>query len=548
MIYRMEEPAKIHANIKVIGIGGGGCNAVNRMVENHLAGIDFIAGNTDMQALTGCQAPTVLQLGTALTRGLGAGGNPDIGREAALEDEMKIREQLEGADMVFITAGMGGGTGTGGAPVVAQIAKELGALTIAVVTKPFQFEGRRRFQNAETGIRNLEAYVDTLITIPNQKLLSMVERNTPLTDAFCLADEVLTHAVRGISDLITVPGLINLDFADVQAIMAGMGKALMGTGYGQGEFKAEEAVRSAISSPLLDDMKIEGAKGILINITGGSDLTLVETNAAAQLIQEAADPEANIIFGAVVADNYEDNVKVTVIATGFNGVQIKDTPIPFESRQRRRDYQVTGVSLPTQDSSSDTETSYDDAEVEELESNNSVEQIQNEHIHSEEECEPTEWAVEAEQTESEELEPVMASTPSVHVSDRDPEDSQFQVMRSQHLEQNSKSQRMVHQPELELDNSDTTHPPEDEVTKDIPLQTLTEEEPKRTSIRIPPAQRELDLPESRLKQTMTDKLPPYSRRNLQRENFKKDSVFFKDSIEIESSHYMIPAFLRRKAD
>lgn len=336
MIYTMEEAVNNHADIKVFGIGGGGCNAVNRMVEMNLAGIDFIAANTDLQSLSNYHASTLLQLGTNLTRGLGAGGNPKVGREAALEDEERIRSFIEGSDMVFITAGMGGGTGTGGAPVVAQIAREMGALTIAVVTKPFRFEGKRRWEIAEAGIRDLEEFVDTLIVIPNQKLLSTVEHSTTLQDAFIVADEVLSNAVQGISDLITVPGLINLDFADVKTIMSGMGKALMGTGYGNGPDKALDAVQRAISSPLLDDMSVSGARGILINITGGHDLTLLETDTALAAIYEEADKNANIIFGTVINETFEDTVKATVIATGFEGAMIRETPAPISLNSYKR--------------------------------------------------------------------------------------------------------------------------------------------------------------------------------------------------------------------
>ncbi len=317
MIFEMSENAKQPAKIKVFGIGGGGCNAVNTMIQSKLEGVDFISANTDAQALRISNAPLKLQLGERLTKGLGAGADPATGRNAAEEDRERIRELLMGTDMVFITAGMGGGTGTGGAPVAAEISKEIGALTVAVVTKPFLFEGKKRQRTAEEGITELKRVADTLITIPNQRLLLISEKNTPLLGAFKMADEVLLHAVRGISDLITVNGLINLDFADVKTTMSEKGLAIMGTGASSGENKAIEAAQNAISSPLLQDLSIEGARGILINITGGSDLTLHEINEASTLIQEQAHEDANIIFGAVINDAMDDEVRVTVIATGF---------------------------------------------------------------------------------------------------------------------------------------------------------------------------------------------------------------------------------------
>jgi cell division protein FtsZ len=305
------------ARIKVVGVGGGGGNAVNTMIAAGLPGVDFIAANTDAQALRANLAPIKMQLGEKLTRGLGAGGNPDVGRRAAEEDVERLRELLADADMIFITAGMGGGTGTGAAPVVARVAKELGSLTVGVVTKPFVFEGKRRIKQAEEGMRELKANVDTLISIPNQRLLSVAGRNSSILETFKKADDVLLQAVRGISDLITVHGLINLDFADVRSIMAEMGMAMMGAAVAQGENRAVEAAQKAISSPLLEDVSIEGARGVLINITGGPDLSLHEVNEAATLIQEEADEEANIIFGAVIDESMGDEVRITVIATGF---------------------------------------------------------------------------------------------------------------------------------------------------------------------------------------------------------------------------------------
>ena len=326
------------AQIRIVGIGGAGGNAVNTMISAGLAGVDFIVANTDAQALRMNLAPVKLQLGGDLTKGLGAGANPEIGRRSTIETEDEMREHLLGADMVFITAGMGGGTGTGGAPVVARIAKESGALTVGVVTKPFLFEGKKRMRQAEEGIRELKENVDTLISIPNQRLLAVASRSQPLLEAFHKADEVLLQAVRGISDLITVGGLINLDFADVRTIMAEMGMAIMGASVANGENRAEEASRRAIASPLLEDISIRGAKGVLINVTGGPSLTLHEVNEAATLIQEEADEEANIIFGAVIDEGMGEDLSITVIATGFGdpGVaeQPKDTQKPALSTVR----------------------------------------------------------------------------------------------------------------------------------------------------------------------------------------------------------------------
>jgi len=316
-LFEIEEDLGQVAKIKVIGIGGGGCNAVNTMIASRLEGVEFIVANTDLQALGNSLASTKLQLGAKLTKGLGAGANPEMGRNATIEDADKLRDELSGADMIFITAGLGGGTGTGGAPVVADIAKELGALTVAVVTKPFLFEGKKRQQAAEKGIEELKQSVDTLITIPNQRLLSISDKGMSLIESFKKADEILLHASKSISDLITIPGLINLDFADVKTIMSEMGMAFMGMGIASGENKAVEATQKAISSPLLEDISINGARGLLINITGGENLTLHEVNDASTLIQEEADEDANIIFGAVIDPKMEDEIRITVIATGF---------------------------------------------------------------------------------------------------------------------------------------------------------------------------------------------------------------------------------------
>jgi len=312
------------ARIVVIGVGGGGGNAVNTMFAANLDGVEFVCANTDCQALDANLAPMKIQLGSNITRGLGAGANPDVGKGSALESIDRIKEVIAGADMVFVTAGMGGGTGTGAAPVIAQVAKEAGALTVGVVTKPFLFEGKKRRRQAEDGIVSLEHAVDTLITIPNQRLLSVAGQTTSMLDAFRRADEVLLNAVQGISDLITVPGLINVDFADVRTIMCGMGRALMGSGRARGDRRAIDAAQQAISSPLLEDVSIDGATGILINITGGPDLTLFEVNEASSLIQEAAHEEANIIFGSVIDPNVKDEVRITVIATGFDRVPAED--------------------------------------------------------------------------------------------------------------------------------------------------------------------------------------------------------------------------------
>ena len=304
------------ATIKVIGVGGAGNNAVNRMIEAEIKGVDFIAVNTDKQALQISKAKTKIQIGEKITRGLGAGANPDIGAQAAEETKSEVAEALRGADMVFVTAGMGGGTGTGAAPVVAAAAKEMGILTIGVVTKPFTFEGKKRLSQAERGIESLKGKVDTLVVIPNDKLLQIIDRKTSIIEAFKMADDVLRQGVQGISDLIAVPGLVNLDFADVKTIMLNQGMAHMGVGRASGENRAEDAAKEAIQSPLLET-SIEGAKGVIINITGGEDLGLHEVNTAAELVQRSVDPEANIIFGTVTDPNMQDEIQITVIATGF---------------------------------------------------------------------------------------------------------------------------------------------------------------------------------------------------------------------------------------
>jgi cell division protein FtsZ len=327
IIFDDQEQSINGANIKVVGIGGGGGNAVNRMIEAGIEGVQFLVANTDLQALKSSRASIKIQIGEKLTRGLGAGGDPEVGRRSALEDTEKIIEALEGADMVFITTGLGGGTGTGAAPIIASLATELGALTVAVVTKPFRFEGRRRQRQGEQGLNELRECVDTVITIPNERLLNAVSKGTPFLESFKLADDVLRQAVQGISDIITVPGLINVDFADVKTIMAGMGMALMGTGSAAGENRALEATQRAISSPLLEEASIEGAKGLLVNVTGGTDLTLFEVNEAMSIIHDSADPDANIIFGAVLDEQLADEMKITVIATGFEKAASATEPV-----------------------------------------------------------------------------------------------------------------------------------------------------------------------------------------------------------------------------
>ncbi|MHB8232749.1 MAG: cell division protein FtsZ [bacterium] len=311
------ENNELSAKIKVIGIGGGGGNAVNTMIMAGLSGADFIVANTDAQALKANASSIKIQLGEKVTKGLGAGANPEVGKKSAMEDRERIREILEGSDMVFITAGLGGGTGTGAAPIIAEIAKEIGALTVAVVTKPFLFEGNRRMKQAEEGLRELKAVVDTVITIPNQRLLAVAGKSTSMLEAFKKVDEILLQAVKGISNLINVHGLVNVDFADVKTIMSEMGMALMGTGIAEGENKALEAAQKAISSPLLEDIKIDGARGLLINVAGGSNMTLFDVNEAAEKIKSEAHPDANIIFGAVIDETLGDSMMLTVIATGF---------------------------------------------------------------------------------------------------------------------------------------------------------------------------------------------------------------------------------------
>ncbi len=319
------------ARIKVIGVGGGGSNAVNRMVRSGVTAVEFVVANTDAQALSHSEAPLCIQIGAKLTKGLGAGASPSVGRQAALEDTDQLISALDGADMVFVTTGLGGGTGTGAAPVIASLASELGALTVAVVTKPFKFEGRRRHLQAERGLAELRECVDTMITIPNERLLATTDRSTTLPEAFATADDVLRQAIQGISDLILKPGLINLDFADVKAIMSGAGMAVMGTGIGHGESKSVDAAKQAISSPLLEDASVEGSRGVIINVTGGDDLSLAEVHEATSIIHESAHEDANIIFGVVIDHDLEDEVKLTVIATGIGRTDAAaETPVDLQ--------------------------------------------------------------------------------------------------------------------------------------------------------------------------------------------------------------------------
>ncbi len=326
-----EDQSRAGARIKVIGVGGGGSNAVNRMVKAGVSGVEFIVANTDQQALAQSDADVKIQLGRLLTKGLGAGADPNVGREAALEDTEKILEALAGADMVFVTTGLGGGTGTGAAPVIASLANQIGALTIAVVTRPFKFEGRKRALQAERGLKELQECVDTLITIPNERLLSTVAKDTSMSDAFVTADDVLRQAIQGISDLILVPGIINLDFADVRTIMSRMGIAIMGTGIATGEDRGRVAATAAVSSPLLEDATVSGARGVIINVTGGPDLTLAEVSEASDVIYNAAHEDANIIIGAAVDPAMEGQVKITVIATGFDQARANASlPTPID--------------------------------------------------------------------------------------------------------------------------------------------------------------------------------------------------------------------------
>jgi cell division protein FtsZ len=337
-MFELEKVENTGAKIKVIGVGGCGCNAVNNMISASLKGVDFLSCNTDIQTLKSSLSPNRVQIGTKLTRGLGAGGDPEVGMSAAQESEQEIRASIDGADMVFITAGMGGGTGTGASPIVARIARDMGALTVGVVTKPFPFEGKRKMRQAESGEKELSEHVDALIVIPNNRLLSMAGKNVPMLQAFKMADDILTNAVRGISDLINNTGLVNVDFNDVRAVMIEKGKALMGIGYGSGEGRAQESAQAAISSPLLEDMDIQGAKGLLINITSGEDITMDEIHEASTLIQSAAHEDANIIWGVVIDENMHEQMAITVVATGFSSkpIVLSNTEEPAITPQREK--------------------------------------------------------------------------------------------------------------------------------------------------------------------------------------------------------------------
>jgi len=331
MHFEIEEDILAGADIRVIGVGGGGGNAVNSMVSAGIEGVKFIAANTDLQALANSLAPNKLQIGAKLTKGLGAGANPDVGRKAANEDSTRIAEVIQGTDLLFITAGLGGGTGTGAAPVIANIAKEMGILTVGVVTKPFPFEGQQRMRRAEEGLRELRENVDTLITIPNQRLLGVVDRKTTLLESFHMVDDILRQAVSGISDLVTIPGLVNVDFADVRTVMSRMGRAVMGVGIARGDNRAVEAAQRAISSPLLEDGSIDGAQGVLINVTCGPDLALQEANEAANIVQKAVAEDAQIIWGTVIRPDQQEDIMITVIATGF---EEKAVPMPIRTPVR----------------------------------------------------------------------------------------------------------------------------------------------------------------------------------------------------------------------
>lgn len=357
MTFTFDQPNRHGASIKVIGVGGAGCNAVNTMIAAKLDSVDFIVANTDRQALDNNHSPQKVQIGDAITRGLGAGANPEIGRDSAMEDIDKIQTMMENADMVFVAAGMGGGTGTGAAPVIARAAKEMGALTVGVVTKPFKFEGKHRARIAEEGLRELRNHVDSLIVIPNEKLFKIAEKKTTLQEGFKMADDVLLHAIKSISDLINMPGLINLDFADVKTIMSDMGMAFMGMGLHSGENRAAEAARKAISNPLLDDMSIKGARGMLINVTGSSSLSFEDLEKATDFIREEAHEDANIIFGAAIDESMGDNFRITVIATGFANEQIQPqsnvtAPVLPDAEQKAvqelvaKDEQVPAMQLP----------------------------------------------------------------------------------------------------------------------------------------------------------------------------------------------------------
>ncbi|MBN1878969.1 cell division protein FtsZ [bacterium] len=503
----IEEVAINQANIKVIGIGGGGCNAVERMLQRRMKGVEFIACNTDMQSLQQYHAQTCLQLGRNLTRGLGAGGNPKIGRAAALEDEEMIRTHLAGSDMVFITSGMGGGTGTGGAPVIAQAAREMGILTVAVVTLPFRFEGKRRQKIAETGIRDLEEIVDTLIVVPNEKILAVVDPDTTVRAAFTKADEILSNAVQGISDLITESGEINVDFADVRTIMTDMGKAILGTGVAAGENRAITAVDAAISSPLLDTMSINGARGILINITSGDDLGMMEVHAACERVAQAADEDALIIFGHVFNTEYMGKMKITIIATGFEKPKVRNHSLNLSSQESKKP-PITG--LPD---------AVEPHRIPVLESSRS---------------EPNVVSLVTDLDSVQNAESVLCSgareEAHVPIQNRESEDRAHENAEPVHSH--------VSQGHLRL------APPETPVL--FPSEELTRVNPV-TPVRKPPQPELEPVQRNRLRDDFPS-IPDYNRRDMASNSLKKDTKLDRIAQRIYYGDINTPAFLRRKAD
>lgn len=556
----IEEVANNQANIKVIGIGGGGCNAVERMLTRQMSGVEFIACNTDMQSLQQYHAPTCLQLGGNLTRGLGAGGNPKVGRAAAMEDEEMLRSHLTGADMVFITAGMGGGTGTGGAPVVAQVARDLEILTIAVVTLPFRFEGRRRQKIAEAGIRDLEDFVDTLIVIPNEKLLAAVEPDTTVKDAFMKADEILSNAVQGISDLITEPGEVNVDFADVRTIMTDMGKAILGTGVGDGDTRALQAVESAISSTLLEDLSIDGARGILMNITSGDDLSMIELNQACDRVYQAADDEALIIFGHVINPEYDGRMKITVIATGFEEPKVRERSRSMSSELRKfemiqsapRHTEAAPQTHAVQEVFPDPPPRHQVEQYTPDVSPENTAQSQSDTAYQEPLFEESETSEISDETDYEPVE-TMSETQ---------EDSLY--ADQQEIDQSEAE----HCPDSAFEDTDefkTVTPATNEVIEEPTSHLLPEPSPLRIAqpepsdepALAPPAtprkqfnQPELDpaAPRATSIQEEFPSVPDYSRRNLGQGNYKKEVNLSKSTQRIFYGDINTPAFLRRKAD
>jgi len=520
----IEEVAKNQANIKVIGIGGGGCNAVERMLTREMNGVEFIACNTDMQSLQQYHAQTSLQLGSDLTRGLGAGGNPKIGKAAAFEDEEMIRSHLTGADMVFVTAGMGGGTGTGGAPVITKIAQDLGILTIAVVTLPFKFEGQRRMRIAETGIRDLEDFVDTLIVIPNEKLLAAVEPDTTVKDAFTKADEILCNAVQGISDLITEPGVVNVDFADVRTIMTGMGKAILGTGTGEGETRAVDAVEAAISSPLLENLNINGARGILLNITSGDDLGMLEMNQACDIIHRVADEDALIIFGHVSNPEYQGKMKITVIATGFEEPKVRERSRPAKKELMSFAYSESETST---DLEQDTETEKSVPEKLELQHI----QVVQEEVQSSQIIETEPDNSDSDDETNPELE---ATNPAFFPEDTVFEPDNVSTHEQESVEEIEPSELQEKPGHLHVVNLDPILDP-------------------ALAVSVKPANKinrpELELtPKNSSIQDDYPSVPDFSKRDLTSGNYKKETNLSNATQRIYYGDINTPAFLRRKAD